>query len=147
MSMNKKTVRDFRPYEPPLVVGEDADIITLVGEFIRNPTLHHLCVIDKDRRLLGLINRKRLFKSLFLHHLSPDTRLSKIIGLLTAERSSDLMVTHLITCTEDDSIHDVIREMIEHKIREVPVLDGQERVLGFITIPMIMREWLEENRC
>jgi CBS domain-containing protein len=117
----------------------------LVSEFVKNPALHHICVVNEEKRLLGLINRKRLFKHIFLHHIAPDTRVSNLLGLLTAEKSSDLMITHLITCSEDDSIYDVIKNLIEHKIREMPVLDREGRVLGFITILMIMKKWLGEE--
>jgi CBS domain-containing protein len=135
-------VRDFKPFESPLLVRGETDLKSLVREFLENPALHHICVVDEDNRLLGLINRKRLFKHIFLHHITPDTRVSKLFRLLTAERSSDLMITHVVTCSEDESIHDVIRNMIEYNIREIPVIGGNGEVLGFITILGLIQRWL-----
>lgn len=140
--MKKKIVGNFRPYETPLIIKEEIDMTALVSKFVENPALHHVCVVDERNRLLGLINRKKLFKHIFFYQVSPDTMVSKLLDLITAEKSSDLMLTHFVTCTEEDDIYDVIRNMIEYNIREIPVVTPDGEVLGFITILMIMKEWL-----
>ncbi len=141
--MKDTKIRELRPYETALKVKENAVIKDLVEEFMKNPSLHHICVVDEDERLLGLINRKRVFKAIFLHHISPDARLSKLIGYITAETSSDLMLTHIITSSEDEDVNDLIKKIIENRIRELPIVDDQNHVLGFITIPMLLKKWLE----
>ncbi len=143
--MKKKIVRDFRPYEAPLITTKEVDIATLVGEFVKNPSLHHVCVIDKSGRLLGLINRKKVFKHLFFHHVRPDSMVRNLLDLVTAESSTEMMLTHFVTCKEDDNIDDVIKNLIEYNIREIPVVDDEGRVLGFITILMIMKSWLSSK--
>ncbi|RMG70151.1 MAG: CBS domain-containing protein [Nitrospirae bacterium] len=141
--MKKERVKDLRPYETALCAGREANINELIEQFMKDPALHHICVVDNKDRLLGLVNRKRLFKVLFLHHLSPDTRLSKLLGLVTAETSSDLMLTHVISCREDEGIRELIKKIIVNRIRELPVVDDEGRVLGFVTIPMLLKKWME----
>ncbi len=141
--MKLRKIRELRPYEIPIMVRSNAHIRDLVEEFMKNPSLHHLCVVDEKEALLGLINRKRVFKAIFHHHISPEARLSKLISYVTAETSSDLMLTHVFTCREDEEIYDLIKMMIEQRIREVPVVDKKNRVLGFVTIPMLLKKWLE----
>jgi CBS-domain-containing membrane protein len=140
--MKGLVVGDFKPFESPLMVREETDLKSLVREFLYNPALHHICVVDAENRLLGLINRKRLFQRIFLHDITPDTRVSRLFRLMTAEKSSDLMITHVITCREEDSIHDVIKTLIEHNIREIPVIGKKGEVLGFITILGLIQRWL-----
>ncbi len=44
---------------------------------------------------------------------------------------------------QDDDIHDLIKTMVENNIREVPVVDKDGKILGFITILMLLKEWLK----
>ena len=137
-----KPVREFRPYETALQVTDDAEIIAIVRSFVKAPGQHHLCVVDGEGRLLGLINRKRLFKSIFSHHVDADSRVSKLLLLHTAETSGDIMITDIITTREDEEIDAVISRMIAKNIRELPVVDEEGRVIGFLTLQMLMQRWL-----
>jgi len=143
--MKNRVVKDFRPYEAPAMVSEDVDLLDIVHVFINNPLLHHICVVNSEGRLHGLINRKRIFKRIFSHHVAARSRVSNLLRFLTAETSGEIMVTHVITATEEDSIDDVIRNMIEHNIREIPIMDKEGRVIGFITLLRIMQEWAAEQ--
>lgn len=143
--MHGKLVKDFRSYETASLVTEKAELVAIVREFIDNPALHHVCVIGEGGKLLGLINRKRIFRSVFSHHVASDTMISKLLLFHDAQTSGDLMLTHIVTAKEDDSIDDVIRSMIEHNIRELPIMDAKGKVIGFLTVLIIMRAWLGEQ--
>jgi CBS domain-containing protein len=143
--MKKRVVKDFRPYEAPATISEDVDLMDIVHVFINNLVLHNICVVDSQGRLSGLINRKRIFKAIFSHHVGAHSRVSNLLHFLTAETSGEIMVTHIVTATEDDSIDDVIRNMIDHNIREIPILDKEGGVIGFITLLRIMEEWAAEQ--
>ena len=141
-----KLVRDIRPYETACQLPPDAEIIAIVRAFVNAPALHHVCVVDADGRLLGLINRKRLFKSVFSHHVAADSRVSRLLQLHTAETSSDIMITDIVTTSEDEEIDTVISRMIEKNIRELPVLDDNGRVIGFLSLLMLMQKWLADRK-
>ncbi len=141
--MKDLKVRDLRPYETASKVDTKASMFTIVQEFIKNPSLHHLCVVDEQGKLLGLINRKRLFKSLFHHHIKTSARVSELFSFATAETSQDIMLTHVYATHEDEPLDKVIETMIEHNFREMPVLDEEGRVLGFVTLLIIMKKYLE----
>ena len=143
--MRGKLIKDLRPYETASLVTEGAELITILREFINNPSLHHVCVVDEGGKLLGLINRKRLFKAVFSHHVAPDTMINKLLLFHDAQTSGDIMLTHILTATEDDSIDDVIRLMIEHNIRELPIIGPKGKVIGFLTVLIIMQAWLREQ--
>ena len=143
--MSDKQVGDYRPYETAFQVPPDAEINTIVRAFVSRPSLHHVCVVDATDRLLGLINRKRLFKSIFSHHIAADSRVSQLLQLHTAETSSDIMITNIITTREEEEIDTVISLMIEKNIRELPVLDDNGRVIGFLSLLMLMQKWLAER--
>jgi len=142
--MPGKTVKDYRPYETASLVTEQAELFAIVREFIENPALHHVCVINEVSKLIGLINRKRIFKVVFSHHVAPDTMTNKLLLFHDAQTSGDIMLRHFVTAKEDDSIDDVIRLMIEHNIRELPIIGSEGNVIGFLTVLIIMRAWLQE---
>jgi CBS-domain-containing membrane protein len=145
--MKKKIVKDFRPYEAPAQVSDDVALVDLVEVFINTPILHNICVVDKAGKLAGMINRKMVFRGVFSHHVTARSRVSNLLSLLTAETSGEIMATHIVTANETDSVDEVIRNIIVHNIREIPVLDNTGRVLGFITLLRLMQEWLgEQNR-
>ena len=138
--MKKQFVREFKPYEPASVVNEETDLFDIIEHFAENPWLHHVCVLDKEERLLGLINRKRIFRSVFSHFVGTESSISHLFTLLNAQTSEQLMVTHIISTTEDASLDSIIKLLIEHNIREIPVINEEQQVLGFITISMILQE-------
>ena len=140
-----KVVKDFRPYETASQVTESAELVTIMREFIDNPALHHVCVIGDGGKLLGIINRKHLFKVVFSHHVAPDTMISKLLLLHDAQTSGEIMSSHVLAAKEDDSIDDVIRLMIEHNIRELPIIGENGNVIGFLTLLIIMQAWLCEQ--
>ena len=140
--MFDKLVRDFRPYETACLVPPDAKITDIVRDFVETPSLHHVCVVDADGRLLGLVNRKRLFKSVFSHNVAADSRVSKLLQLHTADTAGDIMITDIITTRENEEIDKVISRMIEKNIRELPVLDENGRMIGFLSLLMLMQKWL-----
>ena len=144
--MKKKLVKDFWPYEPASLVNEEADVFDIIKHFAENPCLHHVCVLNKEERLMGLINRKRMFKSVFSHYVGTESQVSHLFTLLTAQTSEQLMITHIISTTQDATIDSVAKSLIENNIREIPVIDEDHRVLGFITISMILQEWVRSQK-
>ena len=140
--MKKRLVSDFWPYEPASIIHEEADIFDIIKHFAENPCLHHVCVIDKEERLMGLINRKRMFRSVFSHFVGTESSVSSLFTLLNAQTSEQLMVTHIISTTKDATVDSVVKSLIEHNIREIPVINEDQRVLGFMTISMILLEWV-----
>lgn len=48
-------------------------------------------------------------------------------------RVSEVMITDPVHCYEDDNIHEARRAMSTHEIRDIPVVDDQDRLVGVIT--------------
>jgi CBS domain-containing protein len=143
--MKKTYIKELAPYESASMIRKDTGLEEIVKLFVSQPSLHHLCVVDEEDNLLGLINRKKMFQTIFSHHISVRSRISELLQVITAETPLEIMTRQVISATEDTSIDEVIGLMIEHKIREMPVIDEQNHVVGFITILKIMQEWLNDQ--
>ena len=140
--MKKMLVNELQPYEKPINVQQDTSVTGMVKSFLENPLLHNLCVINEDGILMGLINRKRLFKAVFSHFIAADSRVSHLYTLTTSEHAGDLIIKHIITIKETDSLDDLIKKMIDSDLYEIPVMDDSGKVLGFLTSAKILSEWL-----
>ena len=49
-------------------------------------------------------------------------------------RLADVMSTNVRTAREDEDIDEVLSDMAENQIRRMPVVDGQDRLVGIISI-------------
>ncbi len=140
--MRKMLVQELKPYEKPINVQQDTPVIELVKNFVDHPRLHNLCVINEKGILMGLINRKRLFKAVFSHFIAADSRISHLYTLTTSEYAGDLLIKHVISIKEQDCLDDLIKKMINNDLYEIPVMDEAGKVLGFLTAAKILSEWL-----
>jgi len=144
--MKKKTVAEFQPFAEALKVGKNATIREMVELFLEHPRSHHLCILDESQALLGLVDRKRLFKAIFSYHVPDSSRIGQLFTLHTSENAGDLMLQQIISISPDDSIDKVIETMIRENIFELPVLDTNKRILGFLSSELILRTWLLEAK-
>lgn len=142
----KTTVKELRPYLPAVTVSQDKTIQDMVELITNHTNCHFLCVIDQDKNLLGLIHRKQLFNAVFSHHVSSGSMVKKLYTLLTSEQASDLIIEHILTCKETDSIDDLIKLIIEHNVFAVPVVSESGKLQGMVTIHQLFQEWLEQNQ-
>jgi acetoin utilization protein AcuB len=133
-------VKHFKPYKPAVQVQQEKLIKDIVIQFVEHPPMYHICVVDEDGKLQGMINRKRIFQTVFSHHVSVDSRVTQLYNLLTAEKAGELMSLDVVTVTEDENINAVIKKMIEHDLFEIPVVDKDKHVLGFLTSSQILKK-------
>ena len=138
-------VKDFQPYQPAVQVEQGKLIKAMVERFVENPPMHHVCVVDEDGKLQGMINRKRIFQTVFSHHVSADSRVTQLYNLLTAEKAGELMISDVTTVAENDDINDAIKKMIEHDLFEIPVVDKERYVLGFLASGQILKKLSKES--
>lgn len=137
--MKKKKVKEFKPYDLPIFVQPETIIQDMIRLFLEHSNKHHLCVIDENNKLIGLISRKRIFRAIFSHHVAADSRLHELYTLLTSEKAGDLLLRNVITISEEDDIDKVICLMIEENLLELPIINNQGQVMGFLTSEMLLK--------
>ena len=143
--MDKQLIKDLQPYNSIANVSEDMTIRLMAELIVRHPEIHYFCVTDNSKNLMGLISRKRLFSAIFSHHVSAGSKVTELYSLLTSENASDLLVKHVFTCKESDSIDKVIKQMIKRRLNAIPVLNEAGKFEGLVTVEQILSEWLENR--
>ena len=141
--LSEQLIKDLRPYNRIANVSKDKTIRSMAELIVEHPEIHYLCVVDELDNLLGLISRDRLFQAIFSHHVSADSKVTELYSLLTSENAGDLLIKHVFTCKETDTVHDAIKLMIKKRLNAVPVLNESGKLEGLLTIERFLSEWLE----
>lgn len=56
----------------------------------------------------------------------------------------DLMTAAVLTCHEDDSVESLMQTMTSKRIRHLPVVDGDGRLVGIVTIGDVVKSRLDQ---
>jgi len=48
---------------------------------------------------------------------------------------AQVMSQHVVSCRADAVVEDVLRDMAERRIRHMPVVDADDRMIGMLTLP------------
>ena len=123
----------------PITVGPDFSIAEAM-EMMTRENVRRFPVVDKERKLVGIVTQTDLF------HASPSSATSlsmwEISYLLGQIKVKEVMTKKVMTVTEDTTLEDAARLMVDNKIGSLPVVrDGS--VSGIITESDVFRVFLE----
>lgn len=129
-----RTVRQLLESKPVEIhaVAPEAPVI----EAIRLMAEHHVgaLLVMEGRRLAGILSERDYARKVVLQgRSSKDTPVR------------DIMTEHVITVGPDDSADHCMQIVTDHRIRHLPVVDG-DAVLGVVSIGDLVRAVIEEQR-
>jgi signal-transduction protein with cAMP-binding, CBS, and nucleotidyltransferase domain len=99
-----------------------------VASLLTKKRIGSLIVIDKENRPIGMITERDLVERVCLNNLNPSEVLVE-----------DIMSHPLITIMAYDSIDTASRVMLSNKIKRLPVLEADERIVGIISVTDIAK--------
>ena len=113
-------------------------------------------VVDETRQVLGIItdgdllrrSRQEAHPGLLtrLRRLmigQPDTASHPVLALAT-ERAADLMTTPAITIAADATPAAALQLMVQHKVKRLPVVDENGRLVGLLGRASLLRGLVDE---
>ncbi len=121
-----------------ITVTEETPLNKVKNIFDSNQ-IHHIPVVDVDRRLKGIIS-----KSDFLLLLDWGTRLGLASSqvknqlLLQSNIASDLMESSVVVVHETDPLGKCVDILKENYFRCIPVVDREKKLTGLITMYDLM---------
>lgn len=133
----------------PIAVQKFENIIR-VAHILADKGISGLPVVDKENRVIGVVTqadilamvgmrKEHTFKD-FLKHALGEPLLERKAGDIVA----DIMTTTVVTITSDVSIAKVAQIMDEKKIRRLPVVDGDKKLIGIISRADILKAVLQK---
>lgn len=118
--------REVRTIEPEATVGQA--IRRLCAERVGA-----LVVSSDGAHIVGIISDRGITCAIAEH------------GIQVVEATvASIMTPHVITCTAEDTVAALMSTMTERRIRHLPVVDGQGRLAGMISIGDVVKHRLDE---
>ncbi len=131
--------REVRTVTPDMPIADAVEM--LIGQSYRS-----LPVVDEAHRIVGILTDGDLLARLGLPDASVQSALTaaELGRELDALRRSgktvrEVMVSPVITTTEDAAVGDAVRLMAAHGIKRVPVVDRSGRVVGVVSRVDVLR--------
>lgn len=120
----------------------DASLASLRDVFAK-ARFQHVPVTDASNRLVGIVSVKDYFRE-----LSPvmDSATEPAIGLFIRSRKvHQVMVTPVITITEQSTVKQAAALLLQHNIGCLPVVNEHKHLLGIVSWKDILRAALSKS--
>ena len=122
---------------PVITIGPQATVSQAVAELVRH-NIGSLPVVDEAGAMVGIFTERDVLRG--LEGRGKDFCHAPIGEVMTRE---------VVSCAADDSVHDAMGRLSEHRIGQLPVLEDA-RVVGIVSIGDLVRVLYEtaeeENR-
>ncbi|MFL6728313.1 MAG: CBS domain-containing protein [Sphingomicrobium sp.] len=84
--------------------------------------------VTEGERLIGMITDRDIAVRGIAKGMGPDTPVR------------DLMSNDIVCAREDDNVEEIASKMSEAQVRRLPVIDGQQRLCGIVSLGDLSRE-------
>jgi len=123
----------------PITIRPDTPV-TEAQAMMKREKIHHLPVVDKDEKLVGIVSEKDLLYA----SPSPASTLSvyEMSSLLAKLKVDKVMSKNVVTVTEDVPLEEAARIMVDRGIGGLPIMRGTS-VVGVITESDLFRVFIE----
>ncbi len=123
----------------PITIRPDTPV-TEAQAMMKREKIHHLPVLDKDEKLVGIVSEKDLLYA----SPSPASTLSvyEMTSLLARLKVEKVMSKNVITAAEDVPLEEAARVMADRGIGGLPIVRGTALV-GVITESDLFRVFIE----
>ena len=137
---------------PAITVQADAQLIEIVEQMLAYPRVHLVCVVNREQRLMGLIDAAALADALFFS-VFPEEFLGEIKDIeqvmayaqRTQTRLAEDLMRQPIWVKMDDNLEKAFHLMHEHKLPGLPVIDDHYHIVGYINLLELMSVCLRQN--
>ena len=109
---------------PNVVTASPDQTVREVDEMMGREEVSGAPVVDEDDRVLGIIS---------------GTDIRPYLEVGERDEVREAMTDEVITAREDVTAREALESMYEHKIERVPVVDGDDRLVGLMTMAGILQ--------
>jgi CBS domain-containing protein len=136
----------------PCSVFEDASLEAVAEMLGREPGIHTVAVVDRQKRLKGIIPIRIILDELFLR-VAPEefladmrdmTRVEEFGRISRADTAKDLM-EEPVFIRMDETVREAFVRMHEHRLEGLPIVDEALKVVGYLDRFQLLRLWLQRH--
>ena len=132
--------REIMSHDFP-AVKRDEPIKKVIREISRQ-SVDHLWVVDSDNKAIGIVTEKDLLdgikKPLFGEDIAWGALEIKSLLYRDVKTVEDMMTSRLFKCEPDTHLKEIVKLMVDNRIRHLPVIEDGLPV-GEITIDQIIK--------
>jgi CBS domain-containing protein len=92
-----------------------------------------LIAVEDGGGIVGILSERDIVRGLAQQ---PET--------CTRSRVRDLMTSEVLVCNETDTLDSLMHTMTAKRIRHLPVVDGEDKLTGIVTIGDVVKTRLDE---
>lgn len=121
--------------------GKGTDVVTVRPEATVSEAARLLCahrigalvVVDEHEKIVGMLSERDIVRGMALK------------GSVVHEMQvRELMSADVLVCRPEDSLAQLMSVMTNRRVRHLPVIDGDNRLRGIVTIGDIVKNRLDE---
>ncbi|HEB76288.1 MAG TPA: CBS domain-containing protein [Nitrospirae bacterium] len=126
-------IKDLRP----ITVDEDATIDEVVDRMLTHQRDRAVYVVDKEGMLAGIISLGDISRHLLsegIYHGESHIPGRSILSTFMAEKAADIMTKSVVTTMPDEELNSMIKKMIDHRLKVIPVVDGSGKLIASVNL-------------
>lgn len=132
----------------PCFVYENSLINDVIDKFIENPVIRAVYVIDKEKKLKGIITIQEILKKISLDfystsffHSSTSFTGYEVISSISEIHAQDFMNPDIYYIKDNDSVEKAFQILFTKKAGEIPVVDDDLKLIGDLNVIELLVLW------
>ena len=113
----------------PELVSPDTSVKELIRACAHNRETRSVHVVDEEKKLLGIVGVRDLMRVVGSRYIERDTVMA--LPYAMAQTARDIM-HEPASVGLDDTIDKALEEAVSNWLDDLPVVDGEERVIGYL---------------
>jgi CBS domain-containing protein len=100
-----------------------SDTVSTVAELMKSKDIGPVPIIENEqtKRLIGIVTDRDLALKIVADARDPRST-----------KAEDVMTREVVTCRAEDDLQNAMDAMSGHKLRRIPVIDNNNRIVGII---------------
>lgn len=135
-----------------IISATDDTPLPKIWQLIFTKHIHGLPIVDKNKKLLGIISEEDILSKLFPDYqdidsppIDDDQVIQEKVVKLQALTAKKIMNPRVVFTRVDSHIMRALARMIVRKVRQLPVLDENNKLIGMISKGDIF-DWLFKTK-
>lgn len=121
------------------LVSEEATVDEIINAYSRSSHSRLVYVVDKEKRLTGIISLGSLLRHVFFHYHKDCIDTRNLISMAVSDQARDFIEKEPVMARLSEDVKIVLQRMIRHNIKEIPVVDEKMRVIADLTMVDILQ--------
>jgi CBS domain-containing protein len=119
---------------PYLAIPAESKLAQASAQATQNPQIRGIYVVDEAERLQGYLSLGVLIRHAIASRHKPQFHARSLLSMITAKKVADLMERDTVYAHPYDTVESVLDRMVLRNIKQVPVVDDEQRILAVVSI-------------